>query len=52
MRRVHRDRSEQRVEFLFTVIVHELQCRLVQFVDAEDANSLLRQFRPQALVPA
>ena len=52
MRRVHGDRREQRLEFPFAVVVHERQCRLIQFVDAEHANSLLRQFRPQALVPA
>ena len=52
MCRVHRDRSKQRVELPFAIVVHEGQCRVIQFVDAEDANALLRQFRPQALVPA
>ena len=52
MCRVHRDRGKQRIELPLAVVVHEGQRRLIQFVDAEDANSLLRQFRPQAFVPA
>ncbi len=52
MRRVHRDRSEQRIKLALAVVIHERQCLLIQFVDAEDANSLRRQFGPQALVPA
>ena len=45
-------RGEQRIEFPFAVIVHEGERGLIQFVDAEDANSLPGQFRPQALIPA
>src|ERR1017187_6779467 len=48
---VHGDRGKQRIELPLAVVVHEGQRRLIQFVDAEDANSLLRKFRPQALVP-
>ena len=52
MRRVYRDRREQRIELACAVVVGEGQGRVIQFFDAEDANSLLRQFRPQALIPA
>ena len=52
MRRVHGYRSEQRVKLAFAVVVHERHRRVIEFVDAEDANSLLCQFRPQSLVPA
>ena len=52
MSRVHRHRGEQRVEFPFAVIVRERQRRLIQFVNAQDSNSLLRQLRTQVVVPA
>ena len=39
------DRRQQRIEFPFAVVVDERQCLVIQFVDAEDANSLLGQFR-------
>ena len=52
MRRVHRNRGKQRIKLALAVVVHERHGRVIQFVDAEDANSLLRQFRPQAIIPA
>ncbi len=52
MRRIDRHRGEQRIKFPFAVIVHKGQRRVIQFIDAEHANSLLRQLWPQALVPA
>ena len=52
MRGIDRDRSQQRIELAFAIVVHKCACRVVQFVDSEDANSLLRQLRTQAVVPA
>jgi len=50
--RINRDRREQWIKLPFTVIVDESQGLVVQLVDTQHANSLLCQFRPQALVPA
>ena len=51
MRRVDRHGREQRIQFAIAVVVDEGQGSLIQFVETEDANSLLREFRPQTLIP-
>ncbi len=52
MRRVHRHRRQQRVQFLLAVLVDEAQCLGVQFVQSQHANSVLGECGTQAGIPA
>ena len=52
MRRVDRDRSQQRVDFALEVVLGELVGLVVQFIPFEQPDALLAQFGQQAIVPA
>ena len=52
MRRIDRHRRQQRIQFLFAIVVDEAQRLRIQLVQAEHANSILAQRRTQARIPA
>src|SRR6266567_5679973 len=51
MRGTYGYRSQQRVQFAFAIFVDVSEHVVVQLVDTQDANALLRQLRPQLLIP-
>ena len=52
MRRIHRDRRKQKIEFPLAVFLDESPGAGIQFMQAQNANSLVGQRRPQLIVPA
>src|SRR6185503_6688582 len=52
VRRIDRHRGEQEVELAVTVFLNECTGILIELMQPEDANPLLRKRRPQLLVPA
>ena len=51
MRRVHRDRRQKQIQFFFAVFLYKSPGLGVELLDSENADSVLRQQRLQALVP-
>ena len=52
MRRIDGYRREQRVQFPFAVVADEIAGRLVQLIESQDADAVLRERRTELLVPA
>jgi hypothetical protein len=52
MRRINRNRGKQQVQLALAVILHEGPRGFIEFVQAEDPDTLLRQLRAQLSVPA
>ena len=52
MRRIHRDRRQQQVEFPLAVLFDESAGARIQFVQAQNADAMLGQRRAQLVVPA
>ena len=51
MSRIYGHWSEQRVQFALAIFVDISEHIVIQLVDAQDANPLLCQLRPQLLIP-
>ena len=52
MRRIDRNRREQQIEFPVAIVLYKRPCVLVQFVQPENADSLLRKLGSQLVIPA
>src|SRR5713101_1277655 len=52
MRGINRHRRQQKIEFALAVILYESAGRLIQLMQAQNANALLRKLRTQFLIPA
>src|ERR1700730_18039052 len=52
MRRVHRDRRKQQIEFLLAILFNEGAGGRIQFVEPENANPMFSKRGPELVIPA